>query len=45
MALFPPSGVLSGFPAAAYVEYAFLSRYAGVTNPCAALLDEKIAHF
>jgi len=41
MALFPSSGV----PAATYVEYAFLSRYAGAVNPCAALLTEKNAHF
>jgi hypothetical protein len=50
------SGVLRGFPPAAYREVAFLSRYAGTENPCAcpvkceayltgaALLIEKIPH-
>ena len=37
MALFSPSGVLRGFPAATYVEYAFMSRFAGaetLVRPC-----------
>jgi len=44
MALFPRICVLRGFPAAAYREYAFLSRYTGTENPCAALIRTKIAH-
>jgi len=44
MAFFPMSYVLRGFPFAAYAMYAFLSRYAGNENPCAALLIEKISH-
>ena len=44
MALFARICVLGGFSAAAYREYAFLSRYAGAGNPCAALIWTKIAH-
>ncbi len=36
MALFALFSVLRGFPVAAYSTYAFLSRFAGTTNPCAA---------
>jgi hypothetical protein len=44
MPLFPLFGVLRGFSAATDVKFAFLPRYARGANPCAALLDEKIAH-
>jgi len=44
MALFARICVLRGFPAAAYREVAFLSRFAGTENPCAALSRTKIAH-
>jgi hypothetical protein len=39
MAIFPMSGVLPGFPPAAY------SKVRLNENPCAALLIKKIAHF
>jgi len=35
MSLFARICVLRGFPAAAYREVAFLSRFAGTENPCA----------
>jgi len=44
MALFARICVLRGFPAAAYRKVAFLSRFAGTENPCAALIRTKIAH-
>jgi len=44
MALFARICVLRGFPPAAYREVAFLSRFAGAENPCAALIRTKIAH-
>jgi hypothetical protein len=36
MAIFALLGVLRGFPVTAYSMYAFLSRFAGTVNPCAA---------
>ena len=56
MALLARICVLRGFPAAAYREYAFLSRFAGTENPYAcpvkceayltgaALIRTKFAH-
>jgi hypothetical protein len=44
MVLFDRICVLCGFPAAVYREVAFLSRFAGAENPCAALSRTKNAH-
>ena len=44
MALFTRICVLRGFSAAMHRKYAFLSRYAGIVNPCAAFIWTKIAH-
>jgi hypothetical protein len=44
MVFIPLDFVLRGFPVAAYFVYAFLSRYAGTENPCAALTSEKNPH-
>jgi len=44
MALFARIFFLRGVLAAAYRKVAFLSRFAGTENPCAALIQTKIAH-
>ena len=44
MVFIPLDIVLRGFPVAAYFVYAFLPRYAGAENPCAALTSEKNPH-
>jgi hypothetical protein len=45
MALFALFGVLCGFSDCGVQAYAFLSRYAGTENPCAALIRAKTAHY
>jgi hypothetical protein len=44
MALFALLGVLRGFSGCCVQAYAFLSRFAGTANPCAAFNSTKIAY-